>query len=98
MLDYSRKRSVAKVTEKGRKRSAKTTGRNIAKRAAEQKAQAAILEGGRQVFKYAAKSQMKGQIGVALRVSGRVGLRVVPFVGAAMLAYDLYKLGEYILD
>ena len=87
-----------KVVEKGRKRTAKTTGKNIAKRAAEQKAQAAILEGSRQVFKYAAKSQMRGQVGVALRVGGRIGLRAVPIVGGAMLAYDLYKLGKYVLE
>ena len=41
---------------------------------------------------------MKGNLGVALRVGGRVGIRVVPIVGAAMLAYDIYKLGEYLLD
>lgn len=45
-------------------------------------------------LKHAAQSQLKGRLGVALRVGGRVGLRVVPVVGTAMTVYSIYKFFE----
>ena len=97
-MDYYSRRGVGKAATKiGKKKGSITAGRAF-DIAAKQKAQAIIVKGAHEAFKYAAKSQVKGSVGVALRVGGRVGLRAVPVVGMAMLAYDLYKLGEYILD
>lgn len=98
MFDYSQRRTLAKKVRKEQGRRGSISAKDITTAAAEQKAQAIILKGAHQAAKYAARSQIKGSIGIALRVSGRIGLRAVPVVGAAMLAYDLYKLGEYLLD
>jgi len=49
-------------------------------------------------FKHAAQSQLKGRLGIALRVGGRVGIRVVPVVGTAMAVYTVYKLFDDLLD
>ena len=49
-------------------------------------------------FKHAAQSQIKGRLGIAMRVGGRVGLRVVPVVGTAMAVYTIYKLIEDLQD
>ena len=51
---------------------------------------------GMQAAKYAARSQLTGTLGVSLRVGGRVGLRVIPVVGVALLAYDLYQFGKWV--
>jgi hypothetical protein len=48
--------------------------------------------------RYAAKSQVTGTLGVGLRVGGRIGLRVVPVVGAAIVAYDLYQFGKWLAE
>jgi hypothetical protein len=53
---------------------------------------------GRQAAKYAARSQLTGTIGSMTRVSGRVGLRVIPVVGYAILAYDLYQFGKWVSE
>jgi len=37
-----------------------------------------------------AKSQLAGRLGIALRVGGRVGVRVIPVAGAVLTAYDVY--------
>ena len=58
-------------------------------------AYAAGLAIGMQASKYAARSQLTGAVGVSLRVGGRVGLRVIPVVGYAILAYDLYQFGKW---
>jgi hypothetical protein len=50
---------------------------------------------GMQASKYAARSQLTGALGVSLRVGGRVGLRVIPVVGMALMAYDLYQFGKW---
>lgn len=50
---------------------------------------------GREAAKYAARSQLTGTIGAMTRVGGRVGLRVIPVVGYAILAYDLYQFGKW---
>ena len=98
MMTYSQKRSVGKAaTSAGKRTKAITPGRAV-DIVAKQKAQGIILKGAHQAAKYAARSQIKGTVGIAVRVGGRIGLRAVPVVGAAMLAYDLYQLGEYLLD
>ena len=56
---------------------------------------AAALGIGMQASKYAARSQLTGAIGVTLRTGGRVGLRVIPVVGYAIIAYDLYQFGKW---
>lgn len=47
---------------------------------------------------HAATSQIVGKAGIALRVGGRIGLRVIPIVGAVLLVYDIYQLGKYLLE
>lgn len=98
MIEYSQKRSVGNAATKIGKKRKSVTPRRAVDIAAKQKAQGIILKGAHQAAKYAARSQIKGSVGIALRVGGRIGLRAVPVVGAAMLAYDLYQLGEYLLD
>ena len=49
-------------------------------------------------FRYAARSQVTGRLGVATRIGGRIGLRVVPVVGAALIAYDLYQFGKWLAE
>ena len=49
-------------------------------------------------FRYAARSQVTGRLGVSLRVGGRIGLRVVPVVGAVLFAYDLYQFGKWLAE
>ena len=98
MFDYSQQRTLAKKTAKAQKGRGRVSGRDVVNVASKQKAQGIILKGAHEAAKYAAKSQVKGSVGIALRVGGRIGLRAVPVVGAAMLAYDLYQLGEYLLD
>lgn len=41
---------------------------------------------------HAAQSQIKGRLGMALRVGGRLGVRVIPVAAAIMTAYDVYML------
>ena len=53
---------------------------------------------GQQVAKYAARSQVTGALGVGLRVGGRIGLRVIPVVGVALVAYDLYQFGKWLAE
>ena len=38
----------------------------------------------------AAQSQLAGRIGIGLRVGGRLGVRIIPVVGAVLTAYDVY--------
>ena len=98
MFDYSQKRTISHKVAKAQKGRGRVSGRDVANIAAKQKAQGIMLKGAHQAAKYAARSQMKGTVGIALRFSGRIGLRAVPVVGAAMLAYDLYQLGSYLMD
>jgi hypothetical protein len=48
--------------------------------------------------RYAARSQITGALGVGLRVGGKIGLRVVPVVGATLLVYDLYQFGKWLAE
>jgi len=50
------------------------------------------------VAKKAARSTITTAVGTGVRVGGRVGLRFVPVVGWALLAYDVYTLGKYLLE
>ena len=45
-----------------------------------------------------AKSTVKGRLGMGIRLSGRIGLRAVPFLGAGMLIYDTYRLVDYLME
>ena len=65
------------------------------KQEARRGAVAAGMAIGMQASKYAARSQLTGALGVSLRTGGRVGLRVIPVVGYAILAYDLYQFGKW---
>lgn len=40
---------------------------------------------------HAAQSQLKGRMGIALRITGRVGLRAVPVIAVGLTVYDAYK-------
>jgi hypothetical protein len=50
---------------------------------------------GRQLSRVAAQTTMTGALGTTVRVGGRVGMRVIPVVGYALLAYDLYQFGKW---
>ena len=76
-------------------RSRKNTVQQMAVSETKQKAG---LAAGYQVSKYAARSQMAGRVGMALRVGGRIGLRVIPGVGVALLAYDMYQFGKWLAE
>ena len=45
---------------------------------------------GMMAFTHASQSQITGRLGIALRVGGRVGARVLPVAGAILTAYDVY--------
>lgn len=97
MISYSQKRGLAKEHQKASKKNSK--GKKVSVDvAARQKAQGMVLKGSHTLAKHAAQSQIKGALGVGLRVGGRVGLRVIPVVGAVMLAYDMYKFVEWLAE
>ena len=50
------------------------------------------------LMKHLAQNQIKGTIGIMGRVGGRVGLRAVPVLGAAMFVKDAYDLYEFLTD
>lgn len=54
--------------------------------------QSVVLGAAHGASKHAAQSIIAGRAGIALRVGGRIGLRVVPVVGAVMMAKDIYDL------
>lgn len=81
-----------------KKKSKRITPRQAASIAAEQKAQATLMKGAHSLAKHAAQSQIKGKLGIGLRVTGRIGVRAIPIVGTAMLAYDLYRAYEYLTE
>jgi hypothetical protein len=51
----------------------------------------ATLSGIMTASQFMSTSQMKGRMGMALRVGGRVGVRAVPIVGIALTVYDVYS-------
>ena len=46
----------------------------------------------------ASKTAMTGTVGTAVRMGGRVGVRVIPVIGYALLAYDIYQIGRWIVE
>ena len=98
MAGYAVSRPLQRSVMHGKKSSKSVSPQRAAEIAARQKAEGIILKGAHQAAKYAARSQMKGAAGAALRIGGRVGLRAIPIVGAAMLAYDLYQFGSWLLE
>ena len=81
-------------TEKRTAQNAQYMG--VARGMAKQMGQSAALGTLYAVGVHAAQSQMKGRLGVTLRVGGRIGLRVIPVVGMALLAYDMYQFGKWV--
>lgn len=51
----------------------------------------ATLSGIMTASQFMSTSQLKGRMGMALRVGGRVGVRAVPIVGIALTVYDVYS-------
>jgi hypothetical protein len=49
------------------------------------------MAAGMLAVRYMARSQLKGNVGIALRVTGRIGTRAIPIVGAVWTAYDIYR-------
>ena len=98
MLDYSASRPLQKSVMKEKRKRKQVTAADATAVAARQKAQAGVMKGAHVLMKHAAQSQIKGRLGIGLRVGGRIGLRVIPVVGAAMLAYDMYRAYEYLTE
>ena len=74
------------LTSRGHSTVTKTVGRELAVPLAKQAASRA------------AQTAMTGRIGTAVRFGGRVGVRIIPVVGYAMLAYDLYQFGKWVVQ
>lgn len=53
---------------------------------------------GRQLSRAAANTALTGTLGTSVRMGGRVGMRVIPIVGYAILAYDLYQFGKWVSE
>ncbi len=49
-----------------------------------------------EIAKHLAKNQLKGKLGKIGRVTGRVGLRAVPLLGAAMMIHDVKSLYKFL--
>ena len=98
-VSYGQNRAIQRFRpkEKGSNKK-KLTGSQVVNVAARQKAEGMVISGGYQLAKHASQSMMKGRAGMALRMGGRIGVRVIPIVGAAMLAYDLYQFGSWLLE
>ena len=98
MRDYAYSRPLQRRVMEGKKASRKITPTQAAEVVARQKVEASLIKGAHSLAKHAAQSQIKGKLGIGLRVTGRVGTRLIPIVGTAMLAYDLYRAYEYLTD
>lgn len=98
MQDYAVSRPLQRAVMQDKKKRKQISARDATAIAAKQKATGLVLKGSHELLKHAAQSQIKGRIGIGLRVGGRIGLRVVPVVGAALLAYDLYQAYQYLTD
>ena len=85
-----------------RKRSKTGTFRKELMEHQKREAQRGLIRGGliagKYASAYAARSTATGAIGTTLRVGGRVGLRVIPLVGYAILAYDVYQFAKWVMD
>ena len=81
-----RARRTRELTSKGHSTVTKTVGRELA------------IPLARSAASRAAQTALTGRIGTAVRFGGRVGVRVIPVVGYAMLAYDLYQFGKWAME
>ena len=86
------------IPERNNQVNSRTRNPSVSRMAEVETKQRAGLAVGYQVSKYAARSQVAGRIGMALRVGGRIGLRVIPGVGVALLAYDMYQFGKWLAE
>ena len=98
MMEYAASRPLQKSVMSARKKRKQLTPQKGANLVARQKAEASVLKGAHTLFKHAAQSQIKGKVGIGLRVGGRIGTRLIPIVGTAMIAYDLYRAYEYLTE
>lgn len=96
--DYAHSRPLQRRVMESKKQRKQITPRQASEVVSRQKAESMMIAGARELAKHAAQSQIKGRLGIGLRVGGRIGLRVIPVVGAAMLAYDLYRAYEYLTE
>ena len=99
--EYTQRRHLAVTRQRMQKRQSKGNSAmrsRLLEETVKQKGQKVILGAVKEVSEQAAKSAMKGSLGTGVRFAGRVGVRAVPIVGAAMLAYDLYRLVDYLAD
>ena len=97
-VSYGQVRSIAKLAPKKKTSGKSLKASDVMNVAAKQKAQGTVLSGGFSLAKHAAQSPMKGRVGMAVRLTGRIGMRAIPVVGAAMLAYDVYQFGSWLLE
>ena len=99
-VGYGQGRAIQRMRPKTKKKGGRTraTGPGVLSIAARQKAEGMVMSGGYQLAKHASQTQIAGRAGMALRMGGRIGVRVIPIVGAAMLAYDLYQFGSWLLE
>ena len=98
---YTQRRQLAVQRQRMQKKRASPASAmrsRLLEETTKQKGQKVILGLVKEVSEGAAKSAMKGTAGTVVRFGGRVGLRAVPVVGAAMLAYDLYRLVDYLAE
>ena len=57
-----------------------------------------VLRAGYRMSGYMAVANVGGKTGIALRVTGKIGLRAVPIVGAALLARDMHTVYKLLKD
>lgn len=98
MLDYAQSRHIAKSTVASKKKRKMLGAKDAAQIGVRMKAEASVLKGAHELMKHASQSQIKGRIGIGLRVGGRIGTRLIPIVGTAMLAYDVYQAYQYLTE
>ena len=99
--EYTQRRTlaVARQTAQKRQRNQSQAMRSkLLEEAVMQKGQKISLGILREASKFMAKSTVKGRLGMGIRLSGRIGLRAVPFLGAGMLIYDTYRLVDYLME
>jgi hypothetical protein len=46
--------------------------------------------------RYASVANVQGRTGIVIRVAGKIGLRVVPVVGAVLMAKDIYSAYQFL--
>jgi hypothetical protein len=98
MMEYAASRPLQRQVVQSKKRQKRITPQQATQVVARQKAEASLMKGAHSLAKHAAQSQIKGKVGIGLRVTGRIGTRLIPIVGTAMLAYDLYRAYEYLTE